>query len=120
MTITEIRNKEDFNNFLLNPGENYKYILVEFYYTNCLPCNLFTPQLERLNKTFNTIKFLKINSEKFPELVTQYKLGLMPSTIIFEKGKSEIAFQPIIGAYIFRVENLLKMITEGIKTKEEF
>lgn len=88
----------DFESEVLNGGK----VVLDFYSTECPPCEALAPKFESLGKLFSEdAKFIKIFRQENRELAE--KLGVMgsPTVLFFEDGK-EVGFR----------------LTGGIKRKE--
>lgn len=59
-----------------------KKILVDFYADWCGPCKMLGTILEEMD-----FPILKINVDKFPELVRKYGVMSIPTIILFDNGK---------------------------------
>ena len=70
-------------------GEDFKELtkektLVDFYATCCGPCNMLAPVVEKIS---NTIKVVKIDTDKYEDLSREYGIMSIPCLILFENGK---------------------------------
>lgn len=83
MTVTDI-SKDNFKEEVLN----YKgIVLVDFYAQWCGPCKMISPLINDLSKEIKTIKFVKINVDESPDLVTQYSIFSIPTFLLFKDGQ---------------------------------
>ena len=65
-----------------------KPVLLEFWGSWCLPCQVMKFTLKELEKEYQKkIKILKINSDLNPFISSQFKIKGLPSFILFKKGK---------------------------------
>ncbi len=63
-------------------------VLVDFWAEWCGPCRLLGPVLERLAEKYSDKwKLVKINTEEFPEIASQYGIKSIPNVKLFHKGK---------------------------------
>jgi thioredoxin reductase (NADPH) len=76
----------EFEQEVLNGGK----VVLDFYSTECPPCEAVAPKFDSLNELYgNDIKFLKIYRQKNRELAE--RLGVMgsPTLLFFENGKEK-------------------------------
>jgi thioredoxin 1 len=106
-SIIEILHLEQFDTEI--NGDN-KYILVDFYATWCGPCKKIEPDIKKLCKEYEEIKFLKVDVDKVPLLAKQYKISAMPTFLLFHKVDETTVptYKRIVGADINKITNLLK------------
>lgn len=63
-------------------------VLVDFYATWCGPCQMLAPILEEVNQEMNQqIQIVKIDTDKYPKIASQYKIEALPTLILFKKGQ---------------------------------
>lgn len=79
--IKKLQNISEFNNEI-----EKDYIIVDFYADWCGPCNMLSPILDDVATT-NNIEVLKVNIDEFGELAMKYGVMVIPTIMIFEKGK---------------------------------
>jgi len=78
-------NSKDLEKEILN---SKKPVLVEFWGSWCLPCQMMAPTLKEFEKEYqDKIKILKINSDINPIVSDQYNIKGVPTFILFIKGK---------------------------------
>ncbi|HEY9866979.1 MAG TPA: thioredoxin [Candidatus Obscuribacterales bacterium] len=81
--------KQTFKNFQELLTHSEVPVLVDFYATWCGPCQMMTPILEEVNQEMNQqIQIVKIDSDKYPELASQYNIMALPTLILFKKGQT--------------------------------
>ncbi len=74
----------DFENEVLKGGN----VLVDFYSTECPPCEAIAPKLEGLEKLFGTeIRFIKIFRQGNRELSDQLGVKSSPTLLFFQDGE---------------------------------
>jgi thioredoxin len=63
-------------------------VLVSFYATWCGYCKQFAPTLEQVKAQMgDRIKVVKVDSEKYSKLASQYEVQALPTTLIFIQGE---------------------------------
>ena len=63
-------------------------VLVDFYADWCGPCHMMGPILEQVNAQLQgRIQIVKIDTEKYPELASQYEIYALPTLVLFKKGE---------------------------------
>lgn len=63
-------------------------ILVDFYADWCGPCQTMNPIIQTvLTELEGTIKLLKVNVDKHPQLSQQFGVRSIPHYILFKRGK---------------------------------
>lgn len=80
----------DTNNFQSDVIEqSYKIpVLVDFWAEWCAPCRILGPVLERLAEKYkDNWKLVKLNTDRFPEIATQYGIRGIPNVKLFHNGK---------------------------------
>lgn len=62
-------------------------ILVDFYAPWCGPCQLMAGILEQLStKVQDKAQVVKINTDTYPALASQYRISALPTLVIFKNG----------------------------------
>jgi len=81
--------KKKFNNFNeLLTGSDLP-VLVDFYATWCGPCKMMATILEEVNqKMKNKLRIIKIDTDKYPHLASQYHIEALPTLVLFKNGQS--------------------------------
>jgi len=75
---------DEFNNEVINAGK----VVLDFYSTECPPCEALASKFEDLSKLYgNDIKFLKIFRQKNRELADKLSVKSSPTLIFFDDGK---------------------------------
>jgi thioredoxin 1 len=65
-----------------------KPVLVDFFATWCGPCRAMSPTVEAIGKELQgEVRVLKIDIDKNEELSNQYQIQMVPTFILFKKGK---------------------------------
>ncbi len=77
-------NSNEFEQEVLNGGK----VVLDFYSTECPPCEALAPKFDGLAKLYgNDIKFLKIFRQQNRELADQLGVKSSPTLLFFEGGK---------------------------------
>ncbi|MGB3532626.1 MAG: thioredoxin [Microcoleaceae cyanobacterium] len=102
--------KKTFTNFqdLLNQSD--KPVLVDFYATWCGPCQMMAPILEQVNQEMKEqIQVVKIDTDKYPQIASQYNIMALPTLVLFKQGKPVDRFEGVLQApaLIQRIYGLL-------------
>jgi thioredoxin len=62
-------------------------VLVDFYATWCGPCQMMSPILDRVGTTMrDRIQIVKIDSDRYPALASQYQIQALPTLVLFKNG----------------------------------
>lgn len=62
-------------------------VVVEFYGTGCMNCQIMLPILKHLESTLPDVKFYRINADQFPALTEKYQIKSLPTLLLFRHGK---------------------------------
>ena len=63
-------------------------VLVDFYAPWCGPCQKLAPIVEQLADQFKgQVKFVKVNVDEVSALAKQYRVGGIPTLLLFRQGK---------------------------------
>ncbi len=63
-------------------------VLVDFYADWCGPCQMMVPILEQVNNQLkDRLRIVKIDTEKYTELASQYGIAALPTLVLFKQGK---------------------------------
>lgn len=63
-------------------------VLVDFWASWCMPCNILTPIIEELAKEFQAkIKIGKLNVDENQGIPTQYGIMSIPTLMFFKNGE---------------------------------
>lgn len=97
--------KQEFSSFSDLISNSDTPVLVDFYATWCGPCQLMAGILEEVKGQLgDRLKVVKIDSDKYPELATEYQVYALPTLILFKQGKQ-----------VEKIEGVLQ--TEALKEK---
>ena len=64
-----------------------KKVLIDFYATWCVPCQMLSPVLEEVAAENSDIKLVKIDVDQNEELAYKYGISAMPTIIVMENGE---------------------------------
>ena len=62
-------------------------VLVDFYATWCGPCNMLTPELEKLASEDESLQIIKVDVDEFPNIARRYRVMSIPTLLLFKDGK---------------------------------
>lgn len=80
--------KKQFNSFQEMVSESELPVLVDFYAEWCGPCHMMARILEQVNAQLSQrLKIVKIDTEKYPDLATQYGIHALPTLVLFRQGQ---------------------------------
>jgi len=65
-------------------------VLVDFWAEWCGPCRMITPLLDDLALEYDgQVKVTKVNVDEFPGLAAEYRVGAVPTLLLFKQGRVE-------------------------------
>lgn len=64
-----------------------KLIIVDFYATWCVPCQMLTPILVQIDKENEEVEIFKVNVDENQETAIRYDIVSVPTLIFFKDGK---------------------------------
>jgi thioredoxin len=80
--------KKQFSNFQELLAVSELPMLVDFYAPWCGPCQMMGPILEQVNAQMKErLRVVKINTETYPELASQYQIHALPTLVLFKNGQ---------------------------------
>ena len=80
--------KKQFSSFQELLTQTNVPVLVDFYATWCGPCQMMTPILEQVGAHLkNRMQVVKIDSDRYPGLATQYQIQSLPTLVLFKNGQ---------------------------------
>jgi thioredoxin len=91
--------KKQFDSFedLINSSE--LPILVDFYAPWCGPCQIMARILEQVSpKIKDKAQIVKINTDIYQGLASQYRISALPTMVIFKDGKQVDRFEGALTA----------------------
>lgn len=80
--------KKEFNSFEEMVSGSDLPLLVDFYAPWCGPCQLMAKILEQVNQQMkDRMQVVKINTDNYPDLATQYGIEALPTLVLFKSGQ---------------------------------
>ncbi|MBP0014054.1 MAG: thioredoxin [Roseofilum sp. SBFL] len=80
--------KKEFKSFADLLARSDVPVLVDFYTTWCGPCKIMVPILEQVQTQMGqALQVVKIDSDKYPQLASEYQVEALPTLILFKQGK---------------------------------
>ena len=84
-------------------------VIVDFFAPWCGPCQMMGPVFEKISKEFEgKLKFVKLDTQKYPNIAQRYDISGIPCLIITEQGEE---MDRIVG---YREEDELKKEIERL------
>lgn len=78
----------DPDTFNTHLNDNDIPVMVDFYSPSCAPCMKMAPDYEKAAASFALeVRFVKVNTEDFPELARRYDVNMLPTLIAFKNGR---------------------------------
>jgi thioredoxin len=105
-----VATKKQFASFDEMVTESDLPVLVDFYATWCGPCQMMAKILEQVNiQMKDQLRIIKIDSDKYPELATQYEIHALPTLVLFKQGKPIERIEGVVRAeqLVQRLHSLL-------------
>ncbi len=63
-------------------------LLIDFYADWCGPCRMMVPILDQVKQSLKAkVEIVKIDSERYPQLASQYRIQSLPTLLLFYHGK---------------------------------
>lgn len=80
--------KQQFTSFADLLAQSSLPVLVDFYATWCGPCQMMAPILEQVGAQLKgRLKVVKIDTDRYPQLATQYQIHALPTLVLFKDGQ---------------------------------
>lgn len=74
-------------------------VLVDFYAVWCGPCQMLGPILDEVGAALRgRMKIVKIDSDKYPQLASQYQVQALPTLMLFKNGQVVDRFEGVMVA----------------------
>ncbi|MDJ0796035.1 MAG: thioredoxin [Calothrix sp. MO_167.B12] len=81
--------KKQFNSFEDMLSNSDVPVLVDFYADWCGPCQIMAQELEMVNAELQgKLQIIKIDTEKYPQLASQYQVYALPTLMLFKQGQA--------------------------------
>lgn len=75
--------KEEFATVVL---KNSVPVVVDFWASWCGPCRMLAPVLAELEQEIPNVVFVKIDTEKYPDIASQYGIMSLPTLLVMKTG----------------------------------
>lgn len=86
--------KKQYNSFSDLLAELKTPVLVDFYAIWCGPCQMMSPVLDTVKKEFqNHLNVVKIDTDKYPEIASEYNVLALPTLILFKDSQPTKRFE---------------------------
>ncbi len=96
--------KKKFSNFNELLTSSDIPLLVDFYATWCGPCQMMAPILEEVGTQMkNQLQVVKIDTDKYPDLASQYQIEALHTLVLFKNGQPVERIEGVVKA-----EDLIK------------
>lgn len=80
--------KKRFNSFQEMLSDSDLPVLVDFYAPWCGPCQMMAKILEEVNvQMAQQIRVVKINTDLYPAIATQFRIEALPTLVLFKAGQ---------------------------------
>jgi protein disulfide-isomerase len=80
--------KKEFASFQDLIAGSDRPLLIDFYAPWCGPCQLMAKILEQVNAQMSEqLQVVKINTDNYPDLATQYGIQALPTLVLFKQGQ---------------------------------
>lgn len=91
--------KKQFSSFQDLLNQTPVPVLVDFYATWCGPCQMMAPILEQVSVHLSQqIQVVKIDSDKYPGLASQYGIHALPTLVLFKNGQPHGRLEGVVNA----------------------
>ncbi|NEP16272.1 MAG: thioredoxin [Leptolyngbya sp. SIO4C1] len=102
--------KQQFKNFDELISSAQQPVLVDFYATWCGPCQMMAKVLEQANSQLKgEVKIVKIDTDRYPELASQYQIYALPTLVLFKEGQSVDRIEGVLTA-----EQLVERVRQAV------
>ena len=91
--------KKQFSNFQELIAGADTPVLVDFYATWCGTCQMMSPILDQVKAQMgNRLKVVKINTDKYPKLASEYNIQALPTLVLFQNGEQVLRIKGVMKA----------------------
>ncbi|WP_353932085.1 thioredoxin [Okeanomitos corallinicola TIOX110] len=91
--------KKQFNSFEEMLSGSDVPVLVDFYADWCGPCKMMVPILEQVNNQLkDRLRIVKIDTEKYTQLASQYGIEALPTLVLFKQGQPVDRIEGVVKA----------------------
>ena len=89
--------KKQFGSFQELVAQSDLPVLVDFYAPWCGPCQMMAGILEQVNSEMKQrLRIVKINTESYPQLATQYQVKSLPTLVLFKEGEPALRIEGVL------------------------
>ncbi|MGB3559695.1 MAG: thioredoxin [Geitlerinemataceae cyanobacterium] len=102
--------KKQFGSFQEMLAASEVPVLVDFYAPWCGPCQMMAAILEQVNRQLKQkVRVVKINTDNYPDLATQYNIAALPTIVLFKNGQQYDRIEGVMQAdgLVRHLQNLL-------------
>ncbi|KAL6766715.1 TRXY1 [Auxenochlorella protothecoides x Auxenochlorella symbiontica] len=80
--------KQKFGSFQELIQRKDKLVLVDFYAVWCGPCHIMADVMTKVSSGLSDrVVFVKIDTDKYPALASQYRIEALPTLVLFKDGR---------------------------------
>jgi thioredoxin 1 len=80
--IKHLESQADFDEEVAADGN----LVVDFFATWCGPCRMMGRMIESIENSYPSVTFLKVDTDKFPEIAGRFGVSSIPTFVAFQKG----------------------------------